>query len=102
MSTTLLEIASVTDGVLTGSPEIVAQDVTHDSRQCGPGTIFVAIKGLKIDGNKFVPQAIERGSNAIISEDSPPQGFSGGWIQVRNARQALAQTSAAMRSSIRE
>ncbi|HZS44419.1 MAG TPA: UDP-N-acetylmuramoyl-L-alanyl-D-glutamate--2,6-diaminopimelate ligase [Blastocatellia bacterium] len=96
MSTTLLEIASVTDGVLTGSSEIVAQDITHDSRRCGPGTIFVAIKGLKVNGNKFVPQAIERGSNAIISEDEPPKNFSGGWIQVRNPRQALAQASAAV------
>ena len=54
MTTTLKEIAAVTDGVLYGSPDIEIKDVTHDSRHCGTGTLFVAIKGLKIDGNKFV------------------------------------------------
>jgi UDP-N-acetylmuramoyl-L-alanyl-D-glutamate--2,6-diaminopimelate ligase len=96
MSTTLKEIAEVTDGVLYGSPDIEVRDITHDSRQCGTGTLFVAIKGLKIDGNKFVAQAVERGTDAVISEVAPPVGFSGGWIQVRNARSAMAYASAAV------
>src|SRR5262245_1991693 len=96
MGTTLKEIAAVTEGVLHGSPDIEIKDVTHDSRHSGTGTLFVAITGLKIDGNKFVAQAVERGADAVISEAAPPLGFSRGWIQVRNARSAMAYASAAV------
>src|SRR5260221_12371113 len=96
MGTTLKEIAEVTEGVLNGSPDIVVNGITHDSRQCKVGTIFVAIKGLKIDGNKFVAQAVQRGADAVISEVVAPASISGGWIQVRNARVAMAYASAAV------
>jgi UDP-N-acetylmuramoyl-L-alanyl-D-glutamate--2,6-diaminopimelate ligase len=94
----------------TGRLDLEPRDVTHDSRACAPGTVFVAIRGQKADAHKFIPQAVERGAIAVISE----QGFKGDssnadsqdrpaagiapptWIQVGDARTALAQAAAAV------
>jgi UDP-N-acetylmuramoyl-L-alanyl-D-glutamate--2,6-diaminopimelate ligase len=68
--------------------------VTHDSRRVVPGGIFVAIKGATADGNNFVSQATERGALAIISESPRPRDFTGTWLQVADARAALAHAAA--------
>jgi len=78
----------------TGRLDVEALDVTHDSRACVPGSIFVAIRGEKFDAHRFIPQAVERGAVAVISElpggiDSAPA-----WIQVSDARAALARSAA--------
>ena len=74
--------------------EIEIRGLAYDSRMVGPDCLFVAIKGEKTDGNRFTAQALERGAAAILSENSAPAGFSGCWIQVDNARQALARAAA--------
>ena len=68
-------------------------EVTYDSRRAGPGNLFVAVRGLTTDGNKFVDArgARERG---VASENPPQPG--GPWIQVPDARKALAAFSAAV------
>jgi UDP-N-acetylmuramoyl-L-alanyl-D-glutamate--2,6-diaminopimelate ligase len=75
-----------------GATEIAA--VTHDSRKAGPGTLFVAIKGLATDGNQFVDAARKKGASAIASEHPAQPGAA--WLQVRDAREALALLSAAV------
>ena len=75
-----------------GSLEITA--VTHDSRKAGPGTLFVAIKGLAADGNQFVDAARKKGASAIASEHPPQPGTP--WLQVKDARLALALLSGAV------
>jgi UDP-N-acetylmuramyl-tripeptide synthetase len=72
-----------------------AIDVTHDSRACEPGSVFVAIRGEKFDGGRFIGQAVERGAVAVISE-SPPSGSAPAWIQVGDARVALAHSSSSV------
>ena len=47
--------------VLSGAPS-EATAVDHDSRTVAEGGIFVAIQGLTVDGNSFIPAAIERGA----------------------------------------
>ncbi|KAA3641126.1 MAG: UDP-N-acetylmuramoyl-L-alanyl-D-glutamate--2,6-diaminopimelate ligase [Armatimonadetes bacterium] len=42
------------------------EDVTHDSRNAGPGVIFAAVEGLTMDGHQFVPQAALAGSPAAL------------------------------------
>ena len=44
-------------------------EVTTDSRTCTPGSLFVALKGERFDGNRFADQAIERGAAAAIVDD---------------------------------
>lgn len=68
--------------------------VTHDSRRAVPGGIFVAIKGAHSDGNSFVGQATQRGATTVISENPRPVDFGGVWLQVADARAALAKAAA--------
>ncbi|MFN6963291.1 MAG: UDP-N-acetylmuramoyl-L-alanyl-D-glutamate--2,6-diaminopimelate ligase [Pyrinomonadaceae bacterium] len=75
-----------------GSTEVV--DVTHDSRQAGDGTLFAAIKGLTVDGHRFIDDVMRRGAAGVISESEPPVGFTGAWIKVADAREALARAAA--------
>ena len=51
--------------------EVEVRGVTHDSRQAGPGWIFVALRGLKADGTAFAPQALAQGAAAIVTETAP-------------------------------
>jgi len=71
-----------------------ATAVTHDSRRVVPGGMFVAITGAHTDGHRFVGDATRRGATAIISEGPPPEGFPGVWLEVGDARTALAEAAA--------
>ncbi|MBI3895267.1 MAG: UDP-N-acetylmuramoyl-L-alanyl-D-glutamate--2,6-diaminopimelate ligase [Acidobacteria bacterium] len=74
-------------------PEQVIQGLEYHSQRISPGQVFFAIRGWKQDGTRFIPEAVARGAVAIVSE-SPPESFSGmkapTWVQVPNARRALA------------
>jgi UDP-N-acetylmuramoyl-L-alanyl-D-glutamate--2,6-diaminopimelate ligase len=63
--------------------------VCYDSRQCRPGSLFVAIPGLKADGHAFIGDALARGTGFIIHEGEflSPVGVSA--IRVRDSRRAL-------------
>ena len=84
----------VPEARLQGDPSLPVTEVTYDSRRLAPGTLFVAIRGAVTDGNRFVDAARKKGAAAIVSEE-PPDG-SGPWVQVPDARAALALFSAAV------
>ena len=48
----------------TGSIQI--SGICYDSRKVKKGNLFVAIKGEKYDGNKYISQAISKGAKAVI------------------------------------
>lgn len=92
---TLAEIARTTDARLTGDPAITVCDVAHDSRQVAAGWLFVAIKGATVDGHTFIRAAVKQGATAIVSErGSLPYGEGIAWLQVADARVALARIAA--------
>ena len=68
----LTEVARVTGGSLAVppgvDPESVVVDgpVVTDSRESGPGGLFVARSGEHADGHDFVPAAVERGAVAAL------------------------------------
>ena len=57
--------------VETTEPTRSIPSITTDSRAVEPGCLFVAIRGDTHDGHQFIPQAIEKGSIAILMEQSP-------------------------------
>ena len=71
-------------------------EIAYDSRAVKPGTLFVAIRGEKTDGNKFVWDVIARGAVAIVSEQARPESIPAGvsWINVPDARKAMALLAA--------
>jgi UDP-N-acetylmuramoyl-L-alanyl-D-glutamate--2,6-diaminopimelate ligase len=82
--------------VATGVGDLEIRQVACDSRKVLPGALFFALYGAKADGNAFIRDAAKRGAVAIASSEpvpsAAPQGVT--WIQVRDARKALAITSA--------
>ena len=91
---TLREIAAQLNAEFRGDNNIQVADVTHDSRQAGDGTLFVAVRGLTMDGHRFVEDVMRRGAAGIISELDAPENFRGAWLKVLDARKALAQAAA--------
>jgi UDP-N-acetylmuramoyl-tripeptide--D-alanyl-D-alanine ligase len=66
----LASVAAVVDGKLSESadPEaVVTGGVEFDSRKAGPGGLFLAIPGAKVDGHEFAAQAREQGALATIA-----------------------------------
>src|SRR5689334_11086523 len=58
------EIAAATGG--TASQPFEVTGVTFDSREVGPGDLFVAMPGTVHDGHKFVEAAFEAGAAGVI------------------------------------
>lgn len=62
-------------------------DVCYDSRKVKPGALFVAIKGFKSDGHKFIDKARELGAVVIVGEEDRCEE---GYIRVSDTRKFLA------------
>ncbi len=58
------EIASACHGVASGSVEV--DSVVIDNRDVKPGSLFVAIKGERLDGHEFVKAAEDAGAAAVL------------------------------------
>jgi UDP-N-acetylmuramoyl-L-alanyl-D-glutamate--2,6-diaminopimelate ligase len=69
------ESVEVIHGSQIGETEI--SGLTCDSRKVGPGNLFAALQGEKVDGRDYVAQALEKGAAAILSPPSRGQFFSG-------------------------
>ncbi len=50
-------------------PDLPIERVTDDSREVGPKTLFVAMKGPQSDGHRFLDEAIRRGACAALTEE---------------------------------
>lgn len=72
---TLEHIARACGGTYIGAEdkkEACVDNISTDSRQAGKGTLFVAIKGARVDGHNFIPQVAEQGALAALSERELP------------------------------
>lgn len=78
-----------------GSTDAEVAGITYDSRRITPGMVFVAIPGRHADGHDFISVAIDRGAAAVISERNGFTSQRATRIKVADAREALAQASAA-------
>lgn len=77
--------------------------ISNDSRKIADKHCFVAVKGFKSDGIEYLPEAIEKGANAVVTESSPAEKYrdhidSGTlvWIRVRSDRIALSKMAAVL------
>ncbi len=82
----LLNHVEVLETSLDGNTEI--RFVTSDSRQVTEGSLFVAVNGFAVDGNRFIPMALQKGAVAIVTAQKPEEDIP--YVLVRNDRLALA------------
>ena len=65
---TIQQLAQIVEGAtIIGDKETIITGIEHDSRKAETGTLFVCIKGVHVDGHKFISQAVNAGAKAILT-----------------------------------
>ncbi len=83
--------------LLQGDLDEEVAAVEYDSRQAGPQSLFVCIRGARDDGHCFIPEAVRRGAVAVLvdhdiqSAGGPP--VPGTILQVGESRRALSHVA---------
>ena len=90
----LAALAAACGGRVVGDGAVAVGDATHDSRQAGPGVLFVAVPGERADGHEFVDAAVRAGSPAVCV--SREVGAAVPELVVDDTRAALAPLAAAV------
>src|SRR5512144_2998254 len=92
-SMTVMQLLSALNGQVAilerhGALDRSVASVTDDSRAVAAGSVFVAVKGERVDGHRYVAQAIERGAAAIVGQESV-EHKSLPFVKVVDSRKAL-------------
>jgi UDP-N-acetylmuramoyl-tripeptide--D-alanyl-D-alanine ligase len=66
MKLTLARIAEFISATGNFPPEDLVKSYSIDSRTIGPGQLFFAVKGERLDGHDFVEEALEKGAVAAV------------------------------------
>lgn len=101
---TVENIAKVCDGTLYGGELIQdssreADGVVLDSRLLKDNYVFIATRGEKVDGHKFIPSVFEKGAMVVICEEVPEK-LTGPCIQVESSFEALKKLAAYYRQQL--
>ena len=86
------------------------RDLTFDSNAVRPGSVFFALKGARVDGNRFIPQAVANGAVMVVSAFPTAQNYGVLYVQsddidrdmaeaAGKAAALLAETGSAQRSA---
>lgn len=111
----LTTLADISGGALHGS-DLVLSDVTTDTRNVTPGTLFVALVGERFDAHDFAADAIASGAQALlVSKHLPfsvPQvvvadtriafGKLAAWVRQQSKARVVALTGSSGKTSVKE
>ncbi len=76
---------------VSGSTSQLVNAISFDSRKVEAGNVFVAIKGVLVDGHQYIDKAIEAGANSIVCETLPANMVGGiTYVEVDDANRALS------------
>ena len=75
-------------------PAVPIHGITTHSAQVSPGHLYIAIHGTNLDGHDFIPQAIDNGAAAIITNGRDVGQLPVPQIKVANPRRAASFTAA--------
>ena len=56
---------------VVGADQLAIGQIVSDSRRVVPGSLFVAVRGVAVDGHQYIASAIEKGAVAIVCEKLP-------------------------------
>jgi len=71
---TFNQLAEMVNGEVLQGGDIETSSVVIDSREAKPDSVFFAIKGDRLDGHQFLPQALATARGAVVSQKNgfPP------------------------------
>jgi UDP-N-acetylmuramoyl-tripeptide--D-alanyl-D-alanine ligase len=83
-------VARVTGGHLAAGPaDRVFDSVSIDSRTTRAGALFVALRGERFDGHRFVDEARHRGATGLLVETPPPDPLGASVVVVADTLRGL-------------
>ena len=80
---------------LRGDPALEIQGLAYDSRQVKPGDLFVAVRGHRSDGHRFIDRAVEKGAVAVAVETLTGREGNAAIVLVPDSRKALSRLALA-------
>jgi len=81
---------------IEGKSDLRLNNLVFDSRKAGKGDLFVAVKGVHVDGHQYISEVIEKGVAAVICELMPETIVPNiTYIRVKNSAVALAKAASA-------
>lgn len=87
-------IEPLRDAESQGSLGVEVTGLTEDSRAVRPGSLFVAVKGVKTDGHRYLAQAVQAGASALVVEDRAGAAAGVPIIRVPDSKKALGLLAA--------
>src|SRR3954463_4175288 len=87
-------LTAIQPSSVVGPTDRVVESIAYDSRRVGKNSLFVALRGEKVDGHQFIDQAIEKGATVIVAERIMQQPRAT-CVQVNDTRVALADLAVA-------
>lgn len=94
---TFREIAEMTGGDVIQNPDVTASSVVIDSREVKADSVFFAIKGDRLDGHQFLPQALQTARGAVVSNVDGSIPKDKGAVRVADTTIALQQLARSIR-----
>lgn len=92
---TVKQIADIIGGkVLCGNENTIISNIQYDSRATREGSLFVPIKGSRVDAHKFIEDCLSNGASASLTENDAPENAEKPYIKVKNTLMALQILSA--------
>jgi UDP-N-acetylmuramoyl-L-alanyl-D-glutamate--2,6-diaminopimelate ligase len=75
-----------------GKTDMLINEIQFNSQKIVTNDIFIAQKGVQVDGHKYINSAIENGAKVIIFDDENFNNFNDEvtYLQVKNSNNALA------------
>ena len=65
-------LSHIPQALIKGSQDLAITGLCSNSKQVAPGNLFIAKKGLSVDGAKFISEAISAGACAILTDRYDP------------------------------
>lgn len=84
---------------IIGPRDRTIRAIAIDSRECGAGSMFVALRGEHTDGHRFIGDAVARGCEAVVTEDFCDVPATVTAIVVPDSARALSQLADAFHGS---
>lgn len=73
-----------------GADQLEIGQIVSDSRRVIPGSLFVAVRGVAVDGHQYIASAIEKGAVAIVCEEYPKElAGKATFVKVKDSAYAL-------------
>ena len=95
-----MELRELIQGIdileIIGDIDVNISDIQSDSRKVEKDYLFVAVRGVSVDGHAYIPSAVEKGATVVVCEEIPPldknlgeTGFVPTFIRVKDAAETL-------------